>query len=94
MGPVVEVTSRQARELAKAAQDTPARRKPAALEALSDFVVVPSQAAIDVAIERRMLFDDLIRTRLADDECPHGRLAGDKTPACGCWPTEPHRGAA
>lgn len=26
--------------------------------------------------------------RLADDECKHGRLPGDRTPACGCWPQE------
>jgi hypothetical protein len=25
---------------------------------------------------------------LADNECKHGRLAGDKTPPCGCW--SPH----
>ena len=27
--------------------------------------------------------------RLADHECPHGRLPGDRTPNCGCWPQEP-----
>ena len=26
--------------------------------------------------------------RLADHECAHGRLAGDQTPKCGCWPQE------
>jgi hypothetical protein len=26
--------------------------------------------------------------RLADGECRHGRLAFDRTPACGCWPQE------
>jgi len=26
--------------------------------------------------------------RLADHECRHGRLPGDRTPACGCWPEE------
>lgn len=26
--------------------------------------------------------------RLADHECPHGRLPGDRTPKCGCWPQE------
>lgn len=26
--------------------------------------------------------------RLADNECKHGRLAGDPTAPCGCWPTE------
>lgn len=26
--------------------------------------------------------------RLADHECGHGRLAVDRTPACGCWPQE------
>jgi hypothetical protein len=26
--------------------------------------------------------------RLADHECRHGRLAFDRTPACGCWPQE------
>lgn len=25
---------------------------------------------------------------LADHECCHGRLPGDRTPACGCWPEE------
>jgi hypothetical protein len=25
---------------------------------------------------------------LADNECGHGRLAFDRTPACGCWPQE------
>lgn len=25
---------------------------------------------------------------LADNECHHGRLAFDRTPACGCWPEE------
>lgn len=24
----------------------------------------------------------------ADMECAHGRLAGDRTPACGCWADE------
>lgn len=24
--------------------------------------------------------------KLADNECRHGRLPGDKSPACGCWP--------
>ena len=26
--------------------------------------------------------------RLADNECDHGRLPGDRTPKCGCWPQE------
>ena len=26
--------------------------------------------------------------RLADHECRHGRLPGDRTLACGCWPVE------
>jgi hypothetical protein len=26
--------------------------------------------------------------RLADHECPHGRLPSDRTPPCGCWPEE------
>ena len=26
--------------------------------------------------------------RLADNECKHGRLPGDRTPKCGCWPAE------
>ena len=26
--------------------------------------------------------------RLADHECPHGRLPLDRTPSCGCWPQE------
>jgi FAD binding domain len=26
--------------------------------------------------------------RLADHECRHGQLPGDRTPACGCWPLE------
>ena len=26
--------------------------------------------------------------RLADHECPHGRLPYDRTPSCGCWPQE------
>lgn len=26
--------------------------------------------------------------KLADNECKCGRLAGDSTPACGCWPGE------
>jgi hypothetical protein len=26
--------------------------------------------------------------RLADHECPHGRLPFDRTRACGCWPEE------
>ena len=29
--------------------------------------------------------------RLADNECRHGRLPFDRTPACGCWP---HEGSA
>jgi hypothetical protein len=27
---------------------------------------------------------------MADFECEHGRLAGDRTPECGCWPQEAH----
>src|SRR5579864_4644313 len=26
--------------------------------------------------------------KLADHECGHGRLPGDQTAACGCWPQE------
>jgi hypothetical protein len=26
--------------------------------------------------------------RLADNECRHGRLPFDRSPACGCWPLE------
>jgi hypothetical protein len=26
--------------------------------------------------------------RLADHECRHGRLPGDRTPPCGCWREE------
>jgi hypothetical protein len=26
--------------------------------------------------------------RLADHECRHGRLSGDRTPPCGCWREE------
>jgi len=26
--------------------------------------------------------------RLADHECTHGRLPGDRTPRCGCWAQE------
>jgi hypothetical protein len=26
--------------------------------------------------------------RLADHECRHGRLPGDRTPLCGCWREE------
>ena len=26
--------------------------------------------------------------RLADHECRHGRLSGDRTPPCRCWPKE------
>ena len=26
--------------------------------------------------------------RLADHECQHGRLPGDRTAKCGCWPEE------
>jgi hypothetical protein len=26
--------------------------------------------------------------RLADNECCHGRLPFDRTPACGCWPQQ------
>ena len=26
--------------------------------------------------------------RLADHECAHGRLPGDHTAKCGCWPQE------
>jgi len=26
--------------------------------------------------------------RIADFECRHGRLAFDRSPACGCWPEE------
>jgi hypothetical protein len=27
--------------------------------------------------------------RIADNECRHGRLPGDLSPVCGCWPGEP-----
>lgn len=26
--------------------------------------------------------------RLADNECRHGRLDGDRSTPCGCWPSE------
>jgi hypothetical protein len=31
---------------------------------------------------------DLDDLREVDDECRHGRLEGDRTPACGCFPAE------
>lgn len=41
-----------------------------------------SRAAGGCAIEAGLVL------KLADNECAHGRLAGDSTPACGCWPGE------
>jgi hypothetical protein len=32
---------------------------------------------------------DAAAWRDAADECRHGRLPGDNTPPCGCWPQEP-----
>ena len=40
------------------------------------------QAGGDCPIEAGVL------GRLADHECAHGRLPGDHTPKCGCWPQE------
>ena len=31
---------------------------------------------------------ELVPRALADFECKHGRLSGDSTPPCGCWPAE------
>jgi hypothetical protein len=36
----------------------------------------------------RVCADFELGLRLADHECPHGRLYGDSSPSCGCWPGE------
>ncbi len=63
---------------------------------LEELIVVPSHAAVADAVAAGLPDADQMATRrakflaigLADDECDHGRLAGDRTPPCGCWPTE------
>lgn len=39
-------------------------------------------------IDRPLPYQDRASQLDAVNECRHGRLAGDRTPPCGCWPTE------
>jgi hypothetical protein len=36
----------------------------------------------------RVCADFELHLQLADHECPHGRLYGDTSTPCGCWPGE------
>lgn len=58
-------------------------------EILEQLVVVPDLIGTlarqaDVAAK----WSPAITSLMADDECRHGRLPSDPTPACGCWPGE------
>jgi hypothetical protein len=55
-------------------------------------MVSPSSSARYVAAAAQCggccLIEAGVLGRLADHECRHGRLSGDRTPPCGCWPKE------
>lgn len=58
-------------------------------EQVNDTVVVPDPFQhVGRAIEKGIAWEGVIGAHLADDECQHGRLAGDRTAPCGCWPGE------
>lgn len=43
----------------------------------------------EMAIDLQLRFTESDRRApLADFECGHGRLAGDSSVVCGCWPDE------
>lgn len=46
---------------------------------LADLVSYPEFCPIEAGLQGK----------LADNECRHGRLPGDRTQPCGCWPQEP-----
>lgn len=52
---------------------------------LQGLSVVPDRIRV---LELSLQWQDRIDNCLADNECEHGRLHGDTTPACGCWPAE------
>lgn len=61
-----------------------------AADALDQLVIVPNRL-VDEIVRREEVaaaYEPLLHSQLADDECQHGRLPGDRTPACGCWPIE------
>lgn len=57
---------------------------------LAPSVVAPSAADADGAVADKPLFGPY----LADHECTHGRLPGDRSEPCGCWPQERKRAIA
>lgn len=38
--------------------------------------------------DREIAFSSYLASKDPDNECPHGRLLGDASPACGCYPSE------
>lgn len=71
--------------------------QPVVLGALDQLAIVPDpgvEAVVrvngqPVALATRLpVGSEHIATRFADEECAHGRLPGDRTPPCGCWPGE------
>lgn len=58
-------------------------------EQVEDLVIVPDRMHVfDRRLEVVDRWSGVLQSALADDECEHGRLPGDHTPACGCWPEE------
>lgn len=56
---------------------------------LEQLVIVPdvlNHLAQRAEVAER--WDGAITGLLADNECEHGRLSGDRTPPCGCWGPE------
>lgn len=56
--------------------------------ARAELFMVPDAGRAADALRTAVNAEAFIRSRLADDECEHGRLRTDSTPACGCWPGE------
>lgn len=58
-------------------------------EQVEDLVIVPDRMRIfDRRLEAVDRWSGVLQSTLADNECRHGRLPGDRTPSCGCWPQE------
>ena len=49
--------------------------------------------ALSRLVDKAHDWEAAIVSQSADRECEHGRLPGDATPPCGCWPEEVEKAA-
>lgn len=50
--------------------------------------MIDPDGELEVYTLGRCRFEAGVVGDLADNECSHGRLRGDRTAPCGCWPGE------